>query len=631
MSSLAEDHQASSFGFGRKHPAFYSASILFLSYLILVIVFGAYVRAGLHGDGCGRSWPHCGNTIVPDGSSVSAIIEFTHRTTSTLSGLIALAFVFWARKIDRKGGYLRKSAMGALVFTVVAGLIGASLVLFEWVTTDKSVGRAITMPLHLINTYFLIASVALMAYFSGGGKSFSFKNQGSIGTGLRWALGGMFVLGMTGALSAMGRTAFSTNMESVNTFMERITLHIGENAPALLKGGATHPLIATSVAVIVIMVVYLVMHRRESPEVKRWGQATVGLFLIQMVFGIINLVVSAPLWMQMTHLTIALADWLCLVMLVAHALKVQEPATTSAPSTESFVTEPRPFKAIVKDYYALTKPRVISLLLFTTLAAMFIGAEGWPGFWLTLAVMIGGYMAAGSANAYNMVIERDLDEIMERTSRRPIVGHRISPKAGLWFASIMGVGSFAILWAAANLLAALMALAGLLCYVFVYTIWLKRRTWQNIVIGGAAGAFPPLVGYAAVTGELNSLAWFLFALILTWTPVHFWALAILIKDDYAAAGFPMLPVIKGDRYTVIQIGIYAVLTAVLCILPLIQGQVGMVYAIGAGLLNLGLILYSYRLFTDTNRQQAKALFKFSMIYLALFFIVVAIDQSVVIG
>ena len=258
---------------------------------------------------------------------------------------------------------------------------------------------------------------------------------------------------------------------------------------------------------------------------------------------------------------------------------------------------------------------------------MFIGQGGAPSFWLIVAVMIGGYASAGAANAYNMVIERDLDLTMERTSHRPTVGNRITNKSALICATVLGVGSFLLLTFAANLLSACMALSGLLTYVFIYTLWLKRRTWQNIVIGGAAGAFPPLVGYAAVTGYLSPLAWFLFALIFAWTPVHFWALAILIKDDYAKAGVPMLPVVKGDRVTVIQIALYTVITVVVCALPLIQGQLGMTYLIGSGLLNFGLLAQTYKLLQDSSsRPRARALFKYSMIYLALIFIVIAIDQ-----
>src|SRR5205823_2781751 len=213
-----------------------------------------------------------------------------------------------------------------------------------------------------------------------------------------------------------------------------------------------------------------------------------------------------------------------------------------------------------------------------------------------LAVALGFYMAAGAANAINMVLERDLDLRMGRTARRPTVTQTIPPRQALQFALWLMVGSFGLLWSAANLLCAVLALSGLAFYVVVYTLLLKRRTWSNIVIGGAAGAFPPLVGWAAVTGDLSPLAWCLFGIIFLWTPVHFWALAILIKDDYARAGVPMLPVVRGERATVAQIAVYAVLTVAISSLPLLlqgrngQAAVGWVYLIASPLLNAVLLL-----------------------------------------
>lgn len=282
-----------------------------------------------------------------------------------------------------------------------------------------------------------------------------------------------------------------------------------------------------------------------------------------------------------------------------------------------------------KAYLALTKPRIISLLLFTTLAALFIAADAQHPvtFILFWAVAIGGYMAAGSANAINMVIDRDIDGRMERTAKRPTVTQFISSRNALIFAATLAVGSFAILTHFGGLLSALMAMAGLAFYVVIYTLILKRRTWQNIVIGGAAGAFPPLVGWTAVTHSMGPLAWYLFAIIFFWTPVHFWALAILLKDDYTKAGIPMLPSVKGERATVIQIAGYTVLTVVVTVLPFLQHYVNWVYFAGSVLLNIGLISYSVHLYQRPERPEAMHLFHYSMIYLALLFLVMAIDHS----
>lgn len=284
-------------------------------------------------------------------------------------------------------------------------------------------------------------------------------------------------------------------------------------------------------------------------------------------------------------------------------------------------------RATWRDYFWLTKPRVISLLLFTTLAAMFIAAGGWPGLGLFLVVFVGGYMAAGSANVFNMVIDRDIDGRMKRTAQRPTVTNKISSRDATLFATVLMLLSFVLLWWGANLTTALLAMAGLGWYVLVYTLYMKRRFWSNIVIGGAAGAFPPLVGWAAVTGELSLFAWYLFLIIFFWTPVHFWALSLMIKDDYAAVGVPMLPVVRGERETAYQIGLYAILTTVITLVPVLMGELRWVYLLAALLLNGWLLLYSWRLYQTLERNWTLTLYKYSMLYLALLFVAMAIDRA----
>lgn len=284
-------------------------------------------------------------------------------------------------------------------------------------------------------------------------------------------------------------------------------------------------------------------------------------------------------------------------------------------------------RATWRDYFWLTKPRVISLLLFTTLMAMFIAAGGWPGLGLFLAVFVGGYMAAGSANVFNMVIDRDIDGRMKRTAQRPTVTDKISSRDATLFATALMVFSFVLLWWGANLTTALLAMAGLGWYVLVYTLYMKRRFWSNIVIGGAAGAFPPLVGWAAVTGGLSLFAWYLFLIIFFWTPVHFWALSLMIKDDYAAVGVPMLPVVRGERETAYQIGLYAILTTVITLVPVLMGELRWVYLLAALLLNGWLLLYSWHLYQTLERNWTLTLYKYSMLYLALLFVAMAIDRA----
>jgi len=301
--------------------------------------------------------------------------------------------------------------------------------------------------------------------------------------------------------------------------------------------------------------------------------------------------------------------------------------------SETTVTLPAP-RATWRDYLALTKPRVISLLLLTTVGAMFIAAGGWPGFLLLTGVLIGGYMSAGAAGVYNMIIDRDIDLSMKRTSKRAVANELISTRNAHIFAATLTVLSFVIIWATSNLLAALLSWAGIAFYVIIYTIWLKRTTWHNIVIGGAAGAIPPLVGWAAVTGELSLLAWCLFGIVFMWTPVHFWALALMIKEDYRNVGVPMAPIVIGDRATVMQMVMYAVLTVALTIIPFVMSEMSVLYVIAALLLNVVLALRLYRLYLvvaageKVDRKAALPLYLYSMSYLALIFLAMAVDRMI---
>lgn len=292
----------------------------------------------------------------------------------------------------------------------------------------------------------------------------------------------------------------------------------------------------------------------------------------------------------------------------------------------------QPGKATWRDYIALTKPKVISLLLLTTIGAMFIAAQGVPNMLTLLGVTLGGYMSAGAAGVYNMIYDRDIDLKMKRTANRPVVTSRISTTQALLFAIALTILSFVSIAWTSNLLAALLSWAGIAFYVIIYTMWLKRSTWQNIVIGGAAGAIPPLVGWAAVTGELSLLAWLLFTLVFMWTPVHFWALALMIKDDYANVGVPMAPVVIGERATVMQMVMYALLTMALTLIPFVLEAFTASYFAAALGLNLVLIARVMALYVlvqrgeSVDRPTALTLYKYSMAYLAMIFLSMALDR-----
>jgi heme o synthase len=283
---------------------------------------------------------------------------------------------------------------------------------------------------------------------------------------------------------------------------------------------------------------------------------------------------------------------------------------------------------LARDYLALTKPRIIGLLLLTTVTTMFVAAPTGLSLATVLATMLGGYLAAGSAGAINHYIERERDARMDRTCDRPIASGRIEPRHGLIFGIALGVLAVLELALTTNALAAALALAGLLGYVFVYTLWLKPRTPQNIVIGGAAGAIPPLVGWAAATGSLTADALYPFAIVFLWTPPHFWALALLVSDDYARVGVPMLPVVRGEATTRRLIVVYSVGLVAFTTLPYFTGLFGAFYLGAALALGAGFIGLAAWLALRPSRRAALALHLGSLAYLALLFVAMAADKAV---
>jgi heme o synthase len=282
--------------------------------------------------------------------------------------------------------------------------------------------------------------------------------------------------------------------------------------------------------------------------------------------------------------------------------------------------------ATVLDYLALTKPKVMSLLLFTTLMTMFVAQGGLPPLALVCWTLLGGALAAGSSGALNMYFDRDIDAMMKRTQARPIPSGRIAPEHAFIFGVALGVTSFAVLALMVNVLAAGLALCGILFYVGVYTLWLKRTSVQNIVIGGAAGAVPPLVGWAAVTGHLGLTALALFLIIFLWTPPHFWALSLLTKGEYAKVGVPMLPVVRGDAVTKRHIVAYsfALVAMTLVLTPL--HVMGLIYLLCALVLNGLFLAYAARVVRVGSPASELSMYKFSMLYLALLFAAMVIDR-----
>jgi len=334
---------------------------------------------------------------------------------------------------------------------------------------------------------------------------------------------------------------------------------------------------------------------------------------VQVAIGAANPLSGFSPWALGAHPAVASLLWCSVIGLAAVAWR---PASQQG--------------ALVRDLIALTKPAIMSLLLLTALGGMFLAQRGVPPFGLLAATLIGGAAASGGAASLNHYFDRDIDERMRRTRRRPLPAHRISTGVAIWWGIALNVAAFIVLAVFTNLLAAALALGGTVFYILVYTIWLKRSTAQNIVIGGAAGAIPPLVGWAAITGSLDLAAWLLFAIIFFWTPAHFWALALLIRDDYERAGVPMLPVVRGDEATAWNILAYAASLLPLTLLLFIIGGLGYLYLAAAIILGALFIGYAFRLLRGgalRRRAMARAVYLYSLLYLALLFVAIMVDST----
>ncbi len=387
----------------------------------------------------------------------------------------------------------------------------------------------------------------------------------------------------------------------------------------------------------------LVMLWTVISALRRWrvapGQAIVGLiggilFACQAVVGGLIVLLNEPAFVAGLHLALATAVWGTLVLLAALASNQMRAASQQREIEEMEQAEGEAKKEIgvvrqtIANYVDLMKPHVTVLLLGVTAAAMAIANQGLPPLVLVIPTLLGGVMAAGSANCINCYIDRDIDQIMGRTQRRSLPSGRVEPRQALIFGIILGVSAFVVLTIFVNLLSAVLACSAILFYVFVYTLGLKRTSTQNIVIGGAAGAVPVLVGWAAVTNNLSLPAIWLFAIIFYWTPPHFWALSLLIQKDYEKARIPMLPVVMGEAETRRQILLYSLLLLAVTLVLFAMGAMGYFYLAGAVILGGGLVYLSIRLWRDQSKKWARTLFWYSNMYLAAIFAIMVLDRGI---
>ncbi len=582
-----------------------------------LIVLGGVVRITGSGMGCGDHWPRCDGEWFPP-LDLPTLIEIGHRWAAALVSVLvfAVAGVAWRR--HRSEPALRNPAMLAAVLLVVQVLLGAvtvKLVLPPWVVI-----------VHLANAMVLLAALMVVALRAGGSDPMLPLAPGERHRWHRMVLvtaGLGFVVILFGAQVAN----FHAGLLCLG-----FPLCNGSVLPPASPLGALHWIHRALAFGFLIVAGVLVarLTRRTDPAGRALGRRSAVVLAVTVAqIGIAAAMVLSllPPGLRAAHLLMGTAVWATLVVLVYRSGRTP----LEAPVVQPNPAGPRQ-PTLAADLVTLTKPRIISLLLVTTVAPMFITPAGLPPLSRVLWVMLGGYLMAGGANAINMWFDRDIDTRMTRTRLRPIPAGRITPGFGLAYGVALGFLAFAVFWYRVNQLSAWLALAGLLFYVFIYTVWLKRSSPQNIVIGGAAGAFPPLVGWAAMTGTVDLAAIYLFAIIFYWTPPHFWALALIKQGDYARAGIPMMPVVRGEARTKFEMLVYTLILLPLTILPVLFGAMGPFYGVAAALLGARLLWYCLRLRKERLvTPVAWGMYKYSLLYLALLFVAMGVDRALPLG
>ncbi len=586
-----------------------------------LIALGGTVLATGSGLSC-PDWPFCYGQAFHSGTYhvfLEQFHRFTAASVSILIVMLAIGIIAWARK-DRA---LLTLAIAAPVLLAVQIVLGGLTVL--WKLPPQIIMAHLGTALAI---FAVVITIAVLSGKSATSKELPAKTRKFAQLAISNALLvyilmllGSYVTGSSAALACPGWPFCTPASWAISNHLASINI--------------LHRVFAVFVGLVTLWTVIAALRRWRIAR----GQAVVGLiggilFIWQAIVGGLIVLLKEPAFVAGLHLALATAVWGTLVLLAALASRQLRaaPAQQEIEKMEQAEAESKQEVGVVRqtisNYVDLMKPHVTVLLLGVTLAAMAIAERGLPSLALVIPTLLGGAMAAGSANCINCYIDRDIDQIMGRTQRRSRPAGRVEPQQALIFGIILGVVSFIVLFAFVNLLSAVLAFSAILFYVFVYTLGLKRTSTQNIVIGGAAGAVPVLVGWAAVTNSLSLPPVMFFAIIFFWTPPHFWALSLLIQKDYEKAGIPMLPVVKGEAETRRQILLYSVFLLALTLALFIMGIMGYFYLVGAALLGGGLVYYAIRMWRDQSKKWARTLFWYSNMYLAAIFAIMVIDRVI---
>jgi protoheme IX farnesyltransferase len=579
----------------------------------LLIVVGGIVRVTGSGLGC-PDWPTCFGRFVPP-ARVDSLIEYSHRAVAGLTALVVVAAFFVARQRYRDVKLIYRPLAWTLPLLVLQALLGAIVVWTElppWLVA-----------IHLLTALVLFALLIIVTVTAfvrhlnpAQSDRLSFKSPFA-----RMALGaaiGVFVVLVSGAYVAVSDATYACS---------GWPLCNGELIPSHPLGWVhmAHRLAAG------LLTFHMIFFLRRAWRSQRSQRAilsattlTVVLFFAQVLVGALKVSSNFPIYLLGLHVATAAATWaLAVITAVLVGLAARSPEEEAEEAAQPVDSKQRG-----KDLLQLTKPIIVALLLVTTYAGMVVGAHALPSLSLAFWTMLGGALAAGGSGAVNQYIDRELDTHMTRTAMRPIAAGRMTPAEGLAFGLALLVVSFYVFAGFVNLLSALLALAGMIYYIILYSLWLKQATVQNIVIGGGAGAIPPLVGWAAATGSLSVPALFLFAIIFMWTPPHFWALALIKQKEYARAGVPMLPVVRGERNTRWQIWLYTLELVALTLLLPVLGMAGSVFWISAILLGAILIYVAWQVWKVGGNKIAYRMYRYSSMYLALLFFALVVDALV---
>jgi protoheme IX farnesyltransferase len=598
-----------------------------------LVVLGGIVRVTGSGLGC-PDWPLCYGQPLPS-QQTEAIIEMAHRYVAAFVTLLVIVVALTAWRGYRQNKWIFRASMlgiGVIFFQIILGAVtvllknapitvafhfGAALTMLACATIVATAARS---PVGMLN----VARTPLRKWaLLSAGFIVALLIFGTLVTATSSTLGCLFDWPLCRGSLLPNTTDLSTYINWFHRFF------------AVVTG-------------LVLAYTVLVAWRNKDKQHSAWIAATLMLsfFIVQAVIGGAVVLSKAHLVWRGFHLAMGAATWATSIVLVVLAARTGERATADshqpdratsqrsadgAPDGAPAMSEIRPTrKQVIGAYVLLSKPWIIVLLLVTTFAAMLIAQKGLPPLPLVFFTLLGGALSAAGASAINSYIDRDIDGLMSRTKKRPVVTQRIEADHALAYGIIAGVAAFVILALAANLLAAVLSMIGLLYYVFIYTSYLKRSPPHNIVIGGVAGAIPPLVGYAAVTGQVDVLALFLFLVIFYWTPPHTWALGLLIHTDYARVGIPMLPVVVGEDETRKQILLYTIQMIAITLLLFAFHMMGWIYFVAALALNAVFLARALKLWRlpQTDKALAKRLYKFSQLYLALLFFAMVVDKIV---